>query len=56
MQQYSYDLVNGYPIANIRGRKFLIDTSMPFTLADRPMAIESEHFEVATEVMGLTTA
>jgi hypothetical protein len=56
MQQYSYELVNGYPIANIRGRKFLIDTSLPFTIADRPMVIEGQRFEVAPEVMGLTTA
>ncbi|MEH6580760.1 MAG: hypothetical protein V7754_02410 [Halioglobus sp.] len=56
MQQYSCDLINGYPIADIRGRKFLIDTSLPFTLADRPLSLEGARFEVAQEVMGLTTA
>jgi hypothetical protein len=56
MQQYSYDLVNGYPIASIRGRKFLIDTSIPYTIADRPMVLEGQRFEVFPEVTGLTTA
>ncbi|MEH6570952.1 MAG: hypothetical protein V7709_17860 [Halioglobus sp.] len=56
MQQYSYNLVNGHRVANIRGRKFLIDTSMPFTVADRPMLIGGDRFEVAPEVMGLNTA
>jgi hypothetical protein len=56
MQQYSYNMINGYPIANIRGRNFLIDTALPFTVSDRPVLIEGERFEVAPEVMGLTTS
>ncbi|MEP4149276.1 MAG: hypothetical protein ABJL54_18800 [Halioglobus sp.] len=54
MQQYSCSLINGYPIANIRGRNFLVDTGLPFTVADRPMLIEGKRFEVAPEVMGIT--
>ena len=56
MQQYSCSLINGYPIANIRGRNFLIDTGLPFTVADRPMLIEGKRFEVAREVMGVTAS
>ena len=56
MQQYSFNLVNGYPVANIRGRNFLIDTSLPFTVADRPMLIQGDRFEVAPEVMGLSAS
>ena len=56
MQQYSYNLINGYPIANIRGRNFLIDTALPFTVSDHPILIEGKRFEVAPEVMGITAS
>lgn len=56
MQQYSYNMINGFPIATIRGRKFLIDTGMPFTVADHPMLIEGQRFEVEPEVMGVTAS
>jgi hypothetical protein len=54
MQQYSYELINGYPITNIHGRNFLIDTALPFTVADRPISIAGKRFEVAPEIMGIT--
>ena len=56
MRHYSCSLINGYPIANIRGRNFLIDTGLPFTVADRPMLIDGKRFEVAAEVMGITAS
>lgn len=56
MQQYAYNMINGFPIAEIRGRNFLIDTALPFTVADRPLLIEGRRFEVASEVMGVTTS
>lgn len=56
MQKYTYNMINGFPIAKIRGRNFLIDTALPFTVADRPLLIEGKRFEVAPEVMGVTTS
>jgi hypothetical protein len=53
MQQYQYQNINGYPVANIRGRQFLVDTGLPFTVAARPVLIDGERIDACDEVTGL---
>lgn len=55
MEQHSYNLINGYPITRLHGRQFLIDTGLPFSVAERPLLLEGKRFEVADEIMGLST-
>lgn len=55
MQQYAYRTVNGYPIANIRGRQYLLDTGTPFTVGSQPLVIDGELIEVRREVLGITS-
>jgi hypothetical protein len=56
MWQYSYNLINGYPVASIGAEKFLIDTALPFSVAQQPIFIAGERFEAASEVMGVTAS
>ena len=53
-EEFAYANVKGYPLAEIHGRTFLVDTSMPFTLAERPLVLGGEKIEVADEVVGLS--
>ena len=53
-QSFSYQNANGYPLAEIHGRTYLIDTSTPYTLANKPLLLGGERIDVATEVMGLS--
>ena len=52
-EQFAYANINGYPLADIHGRSFLVDTSMPFTLAARPLVLGGQKIDVAPEVLGL---
>ena len=53
MLSYDYIPVNGHVVANVRGRKFLVDMGIPQTIARRPLVIEGQRLPVTTEGHGL---
>ncbi|MEH6588966.1 MAG: hypothetical protein V7746_01855 [Halioglobus sp.] len=53
MLDYAYIPVNGHVVANIRGRRFLFDSGLPRSIADRPLLLEDKRIDVDSEVMGL---
>ena len=56
MQAFSYVPVNGHGVADIDGRKFLVEPGLPFSMAERPIHIDGREIDVQDEVFGLRVA
>ena len=54
MQKLNYVPVNSHVVAHVRGRKFLIEPSLPRSIATRPLLLDGKRIEVEQTVNGLS--
>jgi hypothetical protein len=54
MQKFNYVKVNSHVVADVRGRRFLIEPSLPRSIATRPLLLDGKRIEVKQTVNGLS--
>ena len=56
MESFELLRTSGPVVARIHNRQYLLDNSMPATLAQRPLLIDGQRIEASDEQLGLNTA